>query len=57
MSCGHCTAAIEKAIREVDAAATIDCNLDDHSVTISSDLPTKALQSAIYEAGYKSEAA
>ena len=57
MSCGHCTAAIEKAIREVDAAAKIDCNLDDHSVTISSDHPTKALQSAIYEAGYKSEAA
>ncbi|RYH06000.1 heavy-metal-associated domain-containing protein [Tropicimonas sp. IMCC6043] len=57
MSCGHCTAAIEKAIKEIDLNATIACNLNDRTVTISSDLPAKALQSAIYEAGYKSEAA
>ena len=57
MSCGHCTAAIEKAIKEIDNQAKVDCNLDDHSVSISSDLPARALQSAIYEAGYKSEAA
>ncbi len=57
MSCGHCTAAIEKAIKEIDTAASVACNLDDRTVTISSDLPAKALQSAIYDAGYKSEAA
>ncbi|RYH08393.1 heavy-metal-associated domain-containing protein [Tropicimonas sp. IMCC6043] len=57
MSCGHCTAAIEKAIKEIDAQAKVDCNLEDRSVSISSELSAQALQSAIQEAGYSSEAA
>ena len=57
MSCGHCTAAIEKAIHDVDSAAKVECNLDDHTVSITSDTPVTALQSAIQEAGYESAAA
>lgn len=57
MSCGHCTAAIEKAIKEIDPAATVACSLDDRTVSISSALPAQALQSAIQDAGYTSEAA
>ncbi len=57
MSCGHCTAAIEKAIKAIDATASVECDLDDHMVSVSSGLSPTALQSAILEAGYTSEAA
>lgn len=57
MSCGHCTAAIEKAIREVDTGATIRCDLTDRSVSIDSSLPSDALRSAIADAGYEATAA
>ncbi|WP_116132825.1 heavy-metal-associated domain-containing protein [Tropicimonas sp. IMCC34043] len=52
MSCGHCTATIEKAIKQIDAKATVDCNLQDHSVAIASDLPADALLGAIADAGF-----
>ncbi|SFC99271.1 heavy-metal-associated domain-containing protein [Tropicimonas isoalkanivorans] len=52
MSCGHCTAAIEKAVKAVDADAKVDCDLKDRTVRIDSALPPEALKSAIAEAGY-----
>ncbi len=57
MSCGHCTAAIEKAVKEIDAQAQVDCNLADHSVSIASNQPAPALQSALLDAGFESKAA
>lgn len=36
MSCGHCKAAIEKAIGALDAAAKIDVDLANKSVAIDS---------------------
>ena len=57
MSCGHCTAAIETAIKAIDGDARVECNLDDHSVSVASTLSIGALQSAIAEAGYASEPA
>ncbi len=56
MSCGHCTAAIEKAIRQADAEARVTCDLADHSVSIDSTLPPEALRSAISDAGYEATA-
>lgn len=57
MSCGHCTAAIEKAVKAVDASAEIDCDLSDRTVTITSALAAEALQAAILDAGYESRSA
>ena len=52
MSCGHCTAAIEKQIRAADPAARVECSLDDRTVTVESALGAEALAAAIREAGY-----
>ncbi len=57
MSCGHCTAAIEKQIKSADAAATVACNLDDRTVSVeSSALDNAAILAAIKEAGYEASA-
>ena len=55
MSCGHCTAAIEKAVKAADPAATINCDLTTHSVTVDTSLPSVAVSAAIKEAGYQAE--
>lgn len=52
MSCGHCTKAIEKAIAEVDSAASVACDLATHMVRINSALPAPALAAALEQAGY-----
>ncbi|WP_071675651.1 heavy-metal-associated domain-containing protein [Nioella nitratireducens] len=52
MSCGHCTAAIEKAIKAIDPTATVECALDVKSVTVESFLSESAISEAIREAGY-----
>jgi copper chaperone len=54
MTCGHCTAAIEKAVAALDPAARVACDLETHGVTVTSDLPVDALQAAIRDAGYDS---
>lgn len=53
MSCGHCTAAIEKEIKGVDKGAEISCDLSDHCVTIQSSLDNETILAAIKEAGYE----
>ncbi|MBZ0130463.1 MAG: heavy-metal-associated domain-containing protein [Rhodobacteraceae bacterium] len=55
MSCGHCTAAIEKAIGSADPAALVACNLTDRTVDIESSLSSDTLVLAIAEAGYSAE--
>ena len=56
MSCGHCTAAIEKAIIAADPLATVNCDLGSHSVTVESALAIADVSTAIKDAGYDSEA-
>ncbi|MFD0981152.1 heavy-metal-associated domain-containing protein [Tropicimonas aquimaris] len=56
MSCGHCTAAIEKAVKASDANAEVNCDLSDRTVSIFSRLTTEALQAVIQDAGYESRA-
>ncbi len=53
MSCGHCTAAIEKAIAAIDPAAKVSCDLDARTVDVDSSLNQQALSGAIREAGYE----
>lgn len=49
MSCGHCTAAIEKAVAEAGGKALTD--LGTHSVTVEGLDPARA-QQVIRDAGY-----
>ena len=53
MSCGHCTAAIEKEIKSADQAAEVNCDLNDRSVAVQSALGNDAILAAIKEAGYE----
>lgn len=53
MSCGHCTAAIEKAIHEADSRASVTCSLDSKLVEIDSGLPESALKAVLRDAGYE----
>lgn len=49
MSCGHCTATIEKAVAEAGGTATTD--LPSHSVTVEG-LPSERAAQVIRDAGY-----
>lgn len=55
MSCGHCTAAIEKSVKSADPAALIDCDLVERRVKIDTALSTEQVGAAIREAGYKAQ--
>lgn len=57
MSCGHCTAAIEKAVKAADPGAAVACDLSDRTVTVDSALEAGAVQAAMKDAGYESRAA
>jgi copper chaperone len=52
MSCGHCVGAVTKAVRSVDAAATVEIDLASKSVKIDSASALAPLTAAIAEAGY-----
>lgn len=56
MSCGHCTAAIEKSVKSADPAATVSCDLSSRTVEITSSLSTDALNRAFRSAGYEATA-
>jgi copper chaperone len=53
MSCGHCTASIEKAIHEVDPGAQVACDLGAREVKVEGALDAEAFAAAIREAGYE----
>ena len=52
MSCGHCTATIDKAIWSIDPTATVSCDLSTHTVSVESFLSVRAVSEAIKNAGY-----
>ncbi len=49
MSCGHCTAAIRKAVTTLDPSASVDCDLGGSS-PVESTLGDEALSAAVKEA-------
>jgi copper chaperone len=55
MSCGHCTAAIEKAVKEADPTATVNCDLATHRVSVATSLSANDVSAAIKQAGYDSQ--
>ena len=53
MSCGHCVAAITRAVKETDGEAQVQVDLDAHRVRIEpAAADANALADAIREAGY-----
>ena len=57
MSCGHCTAAIEKSIKAKDPSAVVETDLDQRIVTIKTGLPESEIKTAIADAGYEASTA
>ena len=53
MSCGHCTAAIEKSVKALDPTAKVNCDLGSHTVSVQSFLSDRAVSEAIRDAGYE----
>jgi copper chaperone len=52
MSCGHCAAAIEKAVHRVDAAAAVQCDVPRKRVTVSGSAAPEAVMAALTAEGY-----
>ena len=53
MSCGHCKAAIEKAVAGVDADARVNVDLENRTVSIESSIADAALIDALKAGGYE----
>ncbi|MEC9472561.1 MAG: heavy-metal-associated domain-containing protein [Pseudomonadota bacterium] len=53
MSCGHCAATIEKAVKTVDASASVACDLETSLVEIGTSVEQKTIMEAINKAGYE----
>ncbi|MCB1446238.1 MAG: heavy-metal-associated domain-containing protein [Rhizobiaceae bacterium] len=54
MSCGHCVAAVTKAIKAADPEASADIDLTARKAIVSSRRDPQAIGAAIEEAGYAS---
>lgn len=53
MSCGHCRAAIEAALRAADPSATVAFDQSARTVTVGGALPDADVRRAIEGAGYE----
>ena len=52
MSCGHCVAAVTRAVQSIDPRAKVDVDLGTHTVRVESTEPREALVRALADAGY-----
>jgi len=52
MTCGHCVAAVTKAIKAQDADATVNISLADKRVTVETTEPREAIAATLSDAGY-----
>ena len=53
MSCGHCKAIVEKAIKTIDPAATLEFDMPARTVAVQSAAATDAMRAALKTAGYE----
>lgn len=56
MTCGHCVSTITKAVKELDASASVDISLAEHRVRVESKASKDALLERIAQAGFTAEA-
>jgi len=52
MSCGHCAGVITKAVKELDAQATVEIDLSQKIVKVETSRDRATLVQALDEAGY-----
>ncbi|MFD1328847.1 heavy-metal-associated domain-containing protein [Mycoplana ramosa] len=52
MTCGHCVAAVTKAVKSVDPAAEVAIDLEAKTASIDSQVGADRFVAAIAEAGY-----
>lgn len=52
MSCGHCKATVEKAIKVIDPEAHINFDMEARLVALESVMEAAKVQAALAEAGY-----
>ncbi len=57
MSCGHCIAAVTRAVQAADPSAQVRADLAAGRVAVTSALPPERLAEAIRSAGYPAQAA
>ncbi|HEX8602250.1 MAG TPA: heavy-metal-associated domain-containing protein [Pseudoduganella sp.] len=57
MSCGHCVAAVTKAVKSIDGSAQVDVDLAGKGVKVQSGAALDAVKAAIADAGYPVTAA
>ena len=55
MTCGHCKAAVEKAVASVDPAAKVEVDLQAHEAEIQTDADLQAILAALKEEGYEAK--
>ena len=53
MTCGHCEAAVMRAIKQLDPAAAVTIDRAANSVQVESAQPRDAIAAAIREEGYE----
>lgn len=54
MSCGHCTAAVERAVSALEGVRSVSVSLESQSAEVTGGLPHQAIE-AIREAGYEAK--
>ena len=52
ISCGHCVRAVNEAVKEVDAQAKVDVNVETKKVHVESSADRAELVHALTQAGY-----
>lgn len=55
MSCGHCAATVEKAVKGIDPAAQVQVDLPSGTVLVASKAEEGRIREAIRQAGYPNE--
>lgn len=56
MTCGHCVASVQKAVRSVDPAAKVDIDLAAGIVSVETEADKARISGAIASAGYPNDA-
>ena len=55
MTCGHCVAAVTKALENIPGVEKADVSLDDAQAIVSGEADTQAMVEAVKEEGYEAE--
>ncbi|QXX75752.1 heavy-metal-associated domain-containing protein [Methylovirgula sp. HY1] len=55
MTCGHCVQTVETAIKRLDPAATVACDLDHKEVTVTTQIAAERIAAALADVGFESE--